>query len=346
MINTTGRAWNAERVFFYGSITSTQSFMSAAFSKTVSINFSSRLWISLVIGSVLSLIAQPVFAEKISFKDAGSLSEDSQIKQAGYLNSSSFLDALSDEELINLYASTYQESLQSQTIDETRLVGRGKSILRLGYSFGYDRDDDDFKYIQHTFPRLRLRHRLTDRLEIRLGWSGAVWDEVTDELTDEKTTDTRYADLTFGFRYALTEPEDWFPRTAITVSTPLDIENDITFMNRMSPQVSLGYSWDCSDEWLLSGNTGAIWANEGGERYLDLQQGVGLTYFFERDWAVSFDWYAIFPEGNRLDGMEHYLGPGVTCDVSQDMQLGFDASFGLNENSPDVVTQFSVTWAF
>jgi len=297
-------------------------------------------------GSGLLNAAQHSFQFEENFNETVNQVENLRTQQTpGKIETVSLFD-MSDEELIDLYVTTYQETLQSQTIDETRLVGRGKSLLRLGYSFGYDRDDDDFKYIQHTFPRLRLRHRLTDRLEIRLGWSGAVIDEVTDELTGDKTTDTRYADPTIGFRYALTEPDDWFPRTAITVSTPFDIENDITFMNRMSPQVSLGYSWDCADEWLLSGNTGAIWANEAGERYLDLQQGLAVTYFFERDWAVSFDWYAIFPEGNRIDGLEHYLGPGVTYDINNDVQLGFDASFGLNENSPDMVTQFSVTWAF
>lgn len=298
------------------------------------------------------LLSGTLCAAQHSYQFSEALSEeDDLIEQTGAeflseeINQVS-LSELSNEELLDLYVSTYQETLQSQTIDQTRLVSRGKSLLRLGYSFGYDRDDDDFKYIQHTFPRLRLRHRLTDRLEIRLGWSGVVIDEVTDELTGEKTSDTRYADPSIGFRYALTRQNEWLPRTALTVSTPFDIENDITFMNRMSPQVSLGYSWDCGDDWILSGNTGAIWANEAGERYLDLQQGLAVTCFFERDWAVSFDWYAIFPEGNRIDGLEHYLGPGVTYDLNQEVQLACDASFGLNENSPDLVTQFSVTWAF
>ena len=70
---------------------------------------------------------------------------------------SSFLNQLSDDELLDLYVSSYQDSLRRQVADKAGLVDRGRLVLQAGYSYSYDRDDLDFSFSQHTVPNFIMR---------------------------------------------------------------------------------------------------------------------------------------------------------------------------------------------
>ena len=253
------------------------------------------------------------------------------------------LTSLTDDELIDLYISTYAESLRKQTVDESRLSAKGKLLLQLGYSYGFDRDDFDFSYHQHTLPRLRLRYRITDRIELRGGWTGYTFNRTVDDLTGDSATNTRATDPFFGARILLTEQRKWIPQMALTATTPFDVDGDRSFLNRFNPQVSLGYSYQVASDWYLYGSTGGVWTREGGDRFLDLQQSVGVSWLCHERWTLGLDWYGVFPEGARFHGMEHYLTPGVDFLLTPSSQIGVDTSFGLNDISPDFVMQLRFT---
>ena len=253
------------------------------------------------------------------------------------------LASLSDEELVGMYIDAYAESIQTQTIDESRLSAKGRLLLQFGYSYGYDEDDFEFSYQQHTLPRLRLRYRVTDRIELRGGWTGFTFDRIEDELTGESMTDTRSIDPFFGVRVLLTDQKGWVPQSALTVTTPFDVDGDRSFLNRMNPQVSAGYSYRVHDQWFIYGSTGGVYVSEAGERFLDLQQSAGVSWICHDRWSLGLDWYGVFPEGARIDGMEHYLTPGIDFLLSPRTQIGVETSFGLNEISPDFVAQLRFT---
>jgi hypothetical protein len=256
------------------------------------------------------------------------------------------LNSLSDEELIDLYVATYVDSLQQQSVDQSRLSAPGRLLVELGYSYGYDRDDLDFTYHQHTFPRLGLRYRISNRVELRAGWAGMTFDTIHDTVTGDSESDESILNPTFGARFLLWEQNGWVPQSALTVTTPFAVEGDHSFLGRFSPQVSLGYGYTIQNDWYLYGSTGAIWANEGGTRYLDLQQSVGVSWMFHDRWSASLDWYGLFPEGSRIGGLEHYLTPGLSYMLTPETLIGFDTSLGLNDNSPDVVATIRFLWQF
>src|SRR5262245_53455137 len=52
----------------------------------------------------------------------------------------------------------------------TKTVAKGRTILEAAYSFIDNRHD----FETHSFPELLVRHGITDRIELRLGWNYEV----------------------------------------------------------------------------------------------------------------------------------------------------------------------------
>jgi len=257
---------------------------------------------------------------------------------------SSFLNQLSDDELLDLYVSSYQDSLRRQVADKAGLVNRGRLVLQAGYSYSYDRDDLDFSFSQHTVPNFIMRYRVARPLELRLGWPGVTFDEVTDEIFGTTIRDTSFANPTVGMRLALCNEKKWFPRTAVTVSSPVDLDDKIQTPDRFNPLVSLSYSRSLKNTWLVSGSSGLVWTRVADQRFWDYQQSVSLDYFLNDYLGLYVEWFGLFPEGARINGMRQLVGPGATISITRDWQFGFSTSFGLNDRSPDLLTQFTVSW--
>lgn len=256
------------------------------------------------------------------------------------------LDSLSDEELLDLYIATYQESLRSQVRDDASLAQRGRLLFQVGYTYSFDRDDLGFRTVEHTIPELLMRYRLLKCLELRFAWAGVTFDKMTDELTGLSDWDVGCANPSFGARLALSSQNGWLPRMSLTASTPFDVKSRTALANRLAPLISVGYSWLLGDQWLLSGSSGAIWAKEDDSRFLDFHQSVSLDWMGGDQWDVYIEWSGLFPEGARFDGMSHSCGPGYSYRITRDVQFDLFASFGLDALSPDLMLQFLGTWRF
>lgn len=267
---------------------------------------------------------------------------DAMIEQVGFLSTD--LDSLSDDELIDLYIVASQESLQRQAIDQTRLVAPGAVILQSGYTYTHDRDDLDFSWETHTFPGTLLRYRVCDEVELRVGWAGVTYEAVTDELTAFTEKDTFYADPSVGARIALRDQDGWIPRTALTVSSPVELKSSTSLASRFSPLTTLSYTWYCESDWLLSGSSGIAYVTDGSERFIDFQQAMSVDYLINEQWDVFAEWFAMFPDGSSGAGARHFAGPGISCAVTQNLQVGLSGSFGLNEAATDFTAQVRVTW--
>lgn len=255
------------------------------------------------------------------------------------------LSQLSDEELIELYVATYSASLRTLVADDAALVDAGRFLVQTGYTFSYQ-EQNGFRDATHTLPELLLRYRLCERLELRVAWAGVVVDGLTDEVSGVTDWDTSLSDPSAGVRIALSDQRSWLPRTCVTVSSPLNIDSDTALINRFDPFVGLGYSWLLHDRWLFSGSSALVWTCEGEDWFLDFQQSVSVDYLLGRRWGVCLEWTGLFPEGARTDGMRHVLGPGVTCSLTDNVQLDWNTLFGLDDASPDVLTQLLLSWRF
>jgi hypothetical protein len=255
------------------------------------------------------------------------------------------LDRLSDEELLDLYVATYEQSLRAQVADRAALVDAGRFLLQFGYTFS-SHHRDDLRNTTHTVPELMLRYRLLKRLEVRVAWAGVTLDRLSDDVSGTGDWETRLSDPSVGGRLALVSQRGWLPRTSLTVSSPLNVDSNVELIDRLDPFVGLGYSWQIGESWLLSATSAMVWSREGDHRFLDFQQTVSVDWFAEERWGAFVEWSSLFPEGARVDGASHILGPGISYSLTRDLQLDLVVMFGLDDASPDVLTQVLLSWRF
>ncbi|MHB8973374.1 MAG: transporter [Pirellulaceae bacterium] len=255
------------------------------------------------------------------------------------------LRQLSDEELIELYVATCDKSLQVLVADQAALVDSGRFLVQLGYTFSLQ-DQGDFRDVTHTVPELLLRYRLLERVEVRVAWAGVTLDGLSDRVSGITDWDTRLSDPSVGARLALSQQQGWLPRTSITVSSPLNVGSDVALANRLDPLCGLGYSWLLGDRWLFSGSSAAVWTREGDDRFLDFQQSVSVDWLAADRWSIYAEWSSMFPEGSRWDGMRHAVGPGLSYSLTPNTQWDWVTMFGLDDTSPDVLTQLLLSWRF
>ncbi len=253
------------------------------------------------------------------------------------------LGQLSNAELLELYVATYQQSLRTVVADRAAIVQQGRTLLQIGYTYSYDRNEDVVNSA-HTVPELLVRYRLLRRLEMRVAWAGVVLDRLEDSARGESDWDTRLSDPSVGARLALWSQSTWIPRTSVTISSPLNIESDVNVAQRFDPLVGLGYSWKCGDSWLISGSSAAVWTREDDSRYLDFQQSLAVDYLLGQRWGVFMEWSALFPEGARVERLSHNLGPGASYGITRDLQCEAAVLFGLDVPSPDIIFQLLVSW--
>ena len=261
------------------------------------------------------------------------------------------LDELTDQELIDLYVVTYEETLRDSIVDQSSLVGPGRSVLQLGYSYTTQSDDRGLRYSTHTVPELLLRHRLTPRMEIRGGWSGVTNDRLVDKPTGFADSDSVVLNPYLGLRYRLWQQLGIRPQTSITASTPVDLGTNSGFLRRLNPQVAVGYSWLAGEKWLISGSTGAVWVrdldgNGNEDRFLDLQQSLSFDWLISDQASLYLQWVALLPEGAQMADVSHSIGPGVSLPLTDRTQLDLTSAFGLQASAPDFGTQLFLSWRF
>ncbi len=253
------------------------------------------------------------------------------------------LSRLSDEELVNLYVRAYQQSLRSVVADQASLVERGRVLMQAGYTLSYNQHLD-LSNTTHTLPELLLRYRLWQLLELRVAWAGVVLDALRDQQTGASDWDRSLSDPSIGARLLLRTQRGWLPATSFTVASPLNVTADLTVADRLDPFAGVGYSWMMGESWLLSGSSAAVWTREGDARFLDFQQTVSLDWMANDRWGVYVEWSSLFPEGARVTGMSHSLGPGISYNFTRNVQLDLVALLGLDEPSPDILAQVLLSW--
>lgn len=263
---------------------------------------------------------------------------------AGF-SSSAELSQLSTEELIELYMTTYQESLRRQVADQAALVEPGRFLLQTGYTFSRY-EQEQLRRTTHTVPSLMLRYRVLPRCELRVAWGGVVWDGLTDSASGVSDWETRLSDPSVGARLLLWSQRAALPRATLTVSSPLNVDSDVSLVNRLDPFVGIGYSWELPKQWLVSGTSAMVWTREEDDRYLDFQQSITVDWLMTKRWGVFVEWSGLFPEGGRTDAMRHALGPGISCSLHRNVQVDVVTMFGLDSRSPDLLTQLLLSWRF
>ncbi len=259
-----------------------------------------------------------------------------------------------------ILAETDPQELITDRPDQTessRVISPGYFQMETGWTYTTD-DEDDVRIETHEAPGTLLRIGLIDRVELRLGWSGYISEEIRDRnlqraedgsLTRRITSDeTEIGDAELGTKIFLWEEQGWIPETALLASVSLPIGSEKFSSDRFDPSFRFNMSHTLSDRFSLGYNLGATWESEEddeGDRdtlssfNYTATVGIGLTdrlgMFVEFFGDVPF---------NAQGGPAHSIDGGFTYQLRPNLQFDVALGGGLSDDADDffVTAGFSV----
>jgi len=217
------------------------------------------------------------------------------------------------------------------------VVGEGVFQIEAGvpqitFSRGNGTDSE-----QWSFP-VQLRYGLTPSLELRLG--GSTWNRLEDDTTDDSVDG--FGDVEIGAKLALSDGSTG-PRTAIIASVRTPVGDDGLTSHQPGYSLSFAALWSLSDREWLQGLAGATMVPVGDENSTTGSLGLLLGHSF-----AGTPWSA-YVEGGWFPKIDDSVdtavaGAGLTYLVNKDVQLDVFGDFGLNDDTPDAVAGFGVSW--
>ncbi|MBX3436527.1 MAG: transporter [Planctomycetaceae bacterium] len=213
----------------------------------------------------------------------------------------------------------------------TTLVGRGRTMLETSYSFIDNRRAAD----THSFPELLVRHGVTDWLELRLGANyevGGGGETSGSEIgaSDESAHREEESNVLYGFKIAVTEQDEWLPRSALIVHaiTPTSGASTAT-------QVVTGYvaGWTLPNGWDLDTSLRYVAGNEDGDHFNQWAPSVVLKMPAGECYNVHVEYFGIFADNAADNRSPQYISPGIHYLISPDLEIGVRVGWGLNNDA-------------
>jgi hypothetical protein len=222
----------------------------------------------------------------------------------------------------------------------TTTVGLGRAILETGYT-AYLNHSPGTRFTGQTLPDAVLRVGLfADWFEFRIGESYARFKTTTtDGGVPATTTQNGLQDLYLGVKLGLTEQREFLPESVLILQSTAPTGPSSVTAHRFLPGAIYVYGWDIIEEKLDFG--GLFEADkvvsDSGIPYVQMAQTLEVRYWFNSKFRTFLEWVALYPTAARTPGVgpEHYIHPGLTYFVTNDIQLDAHVFIGLNKHSVD-----------
>lgn len=252
--------------------------------------------------------------------------------------------------LLGAGAAAHAESeLVTDRPDQTEsavTVAPGVFQLELGWT--QTRDDEDGVSVESwEAPGTLLRIGLAERVELRLGWTGFVDQEV--EIGRREASVDGLGDAEIGAKILLAEERGGRPQMAVLVGTSVPVGDDAFTSDRFDPALRLALSHTLSERLSLGYNLGVGLESEelDGERHTlstylyTVALGIGLS---ER-WGAFVELYGDLP-GSAEGDDAHAFDGGLTYLLHDRLQLDLAAGVGLSDAAADhfIGLGLSVRW--
>lgn len=227
----------------------------------------------------------------------------------------------------------------------TKTVDRGRTILESAYSFL----DNRRSFETHSFPELILRHGLTERVELRLGWNyevGGSGSSVSGPQGLEGLEGAgveRESHLLYGLKVMVTDQKVWVPQSCFLIqgSTP-------TSGKETDTQVNLGYvfGWKLPNRWKLDAAMRYGTATAGDDHFIIWAPSTVLRIPLGERWAVHGEYFGEFSQQFETNFVKHYASPGVHYLVTENLEVGVRVGWGLNDQASRFFANVGFGWRF
>lgn len=211
----------------------------------------------------------------------------------------------------------------------TTLVGRGLTMVEASYSFIDNRAAD----AGHSFPELLTRIGISDRFELRLGWNfetGGGGEVSGSEVGDEEAAGESESKILYGLKIAVTDQEDWLPRSALIVHATTPTTGPNTATQLVTCYVA---GWTLPNGWDLDSAMRYVAANEEGDRFNQWAPSIVLKIPVCESWNVHAEYFGVFSDGRANDLNSQYFSPGLHYLISPDCEIGVRTGWGLNDDA-------------
>jgi len=226
--------------------------------------------------------------------------------------------------------------------EATDTVPREHLQLELGYTFTYDKEDEN-RTIDHTLPEFLLRTGLTDWLELRIGWAG--WSSTEDIFrakNDAGRTVTMtevergWNDLYLGFKVALCEQDGFHPALSLIPAITVPSGSTNKTSGDVDPEIKIAWGYDLTEDLALSGNLNFAAPTTGdNDRFFQVANSISLARSFN-EWLGGYVEYFGFYPNDRGSDCAHYVNGGLTFLVTDNLQFDVRIGKGLNEEADDL----------
>lgn len=227
----------------------------------------------------------------------------------------------------------------------TTIVGQGRSIVESAYSFIDNRRAPD----THSFPELVIRHGLTERIELRLGWNyeagggGNVVSSVEGDEGLEGAVFRTESRALYGFKLRVSDQAGWLPESSLIVEgfTPTTGETKAT-----EAAATYVWGWELPERWKFDAAIRYGTSSEKTDDFAIWNPSAVLRAPLTERWTVHAEYFGAIPQGRAGGRSQHFFTPGIHYLLTPDLEIGVRAGWGLNDASANFFTNAGVGWRY
>ncbi|MDA2926751.1 transporter [Acidobacteria bacterium AH-259-G07] len=227
------------------------------------------------------------------------------------------------------------------------VVPPGYVQVETGWSFSRN-DEGGIRSETHEFPGTLLRIGVVNRVELRLGSNGGIWEGT--RLAGQKTDLGGVGDMEIGAKLYFWEEQGWIPETAFLAGVSLPVGKEELSSHRSDPAFRVSMSHTLSDRFSFGYNLGATWESE-------------LDETGDRDTLSFFNYTAVMGMGvsdrvgafvevfgdiplNANGGPKNSLDGGLTYLLRDNLQLDAAVGVGISDDADNWFVGLGITVRF
>ncbi|MFO0813967.1 MAG: transporter [Gemmatales bacterium] len=228
----------------------------------------------------------------------------------------------------------------------TTTAGKRRLIFESGWTF---LDNRGYKET-NSLPEALFRFGLTERLELRLATNyevGGVGSDVSGGTGGEEFDSLgkleRESTISYGFKYRLTEVDNWLPGSAFIVQAATPTSGNTTNTQLATTYV---FGWELPYQMKLDSSFRYILATEEHDHFNEWAPSVVLKVPVGERINIHAEYFGVFST-NKAEAINHqYFSPGAHYLITENFEVGFRLGWGLNDQTPRFFSNIGVGLRF